>query len=140
MSNLVLILLIVIFFFIAFLMVSPPQFHPLIFVWLRILLLYFFRFVFNKVIRFYLRICEGLARVDFCFFKAFLYSFCKCVFSFLFIELSQFHVLGHVFDLLTLVGCRVRLRSFLLSFFFALTSFLNLLIINLLMGPGSRVS
>jgi len=51
--------------------------------------------------------------------------FVVSVFFFIFIESSQFHVLDHVFDLLTRVGCGVHSRLFLL-FFFALISFLNL--------------
>jgi len=38
-------------------------------------------------------------------------------FALLFSGSSQFHVVGHVFDLFTRVGCRVHLRLFFLSFF-----------------------
>jgi hypothetical protein len=43
------------------------------------------------------------------FFKSFFHIFfVSGFFAFLFIGTSQFHVVGHVFDLLTWVGYRVR--------------------------------
>jgi flagellar biosynthesis protein FlhB len=63
----------------------------------------------------------GLAQFE----KKLIYLLLVFFLAFLFIESSQFHVLDHVFDLLTRVGCGVRSRLFLL-FFFALISFLNL--------------
>ena len=76
---------------------------------------------------------EGLAQFDFCFFKSIFNIFVVSIFlAFLFIESSQFHVLDHVFDLLTRAVSQVRSRLLLLFNKFFKFIFLNWLVINLL--------
>jgi len=83
---------------------------------------------------------EGLAWFDFCFFKSIFNMFVVIVFlAFLFIKSSQFHVLDHVFDLLTRVGSQCRSRLFFFYKFFKFI-FLHWLVINLLIESGFRVS
>ena len=62
---------------------------------------------------------ERLAQFDICFLKSIFYIFVVSIFlAFLFIESSQFHVLDHVFDLLTRAGSQVCSRLFFVFFLF----------------------
>jgi hypothetical protein len=122
MSNLVIIFLIAIFYFALFLFCWIfSQIHPLIFVWLRILLFYFLDLSLMKLFWSFdpINRSEGLAWVDLYFFKIIFFNIVlpAFFFTFLFIWSPQFHVTCHVFDLLTQVGYRVRLRLFFVIFF-----------------------